>query len=320
MASAAYRQTFARRLPALLLTAAVSVPPLAGQSAPRGVDAEWVSTGMSEAAFLSINALLGGVTGGGLQALRGGSFGDGFARGSLGGGMVYAGKRLAVESLPGAGFLGRQLAGVGSSVVRNASEGRRSLEEVVLPIGPLRLYVRPSGEELVAPKLDVLDAYWIVYGLVESRVRLDLPESLSAGTPVFRAPELGLRSDGRLVLGVASGGVVFLAAHAGADVVAHEVVHVIQHDFARRAWTGPLDHWLAGHLPWDGFRDRLEFDFVLPALRHGIGRIWDVGTSSPWESEATFLGNKRRDRQTVPPRPPLPGSSLAPPAVGAVPW
>lgn len=88
-----------------------------------------------------INALLGGATAAGMRLIRGESASESwsaFWTGTLGGGVTYAGKRVAVERFGGAGFLGRELATVGGSMVRNASAGRGVLEELVLPVGPVR--------------------------------------------------------------------------------------------------------------------------------------------------------------------------------------
>src|SRR5688500_10942351 len=86
------------------------------------------------------NALLSGVTAGVIQELRGGSFSDGFARGALGGVVIYAGKRVAMDRFAGAGLLGREVAAVGTSMVRNAADGVGLLDRVVLPVGPVRVY------------------------------------------------------------------------------------------------------------------------------------------------------------------------------------
>ncbi len=88
-----------------------------------------------EFAILSGNAVLSGVTAGVVQKLRGGSFRDGFVRGLTGGGVIYLGKRVAAERFSGAGLLGREVASLGTSMVRNASEGYGLLDDVVLPVG-----------------------------------------------------------------------------------------------------------------------------------------------------------------------------------------
>src|SRR5262245_30296029 len=71
-----------------------------GQRAP-----SWAA----HAAVLTTNMVVGGLTAGLIQELRGGSFKDGFTRGALGGSITYAGKWVSSERFDGAGFLGRQI-------------------------------------------------------------------------------------------------------------------------------------------------------------------------------------------------------------------
>src|SRR5512133_49653 len=63
-----------------------------------------------ELASIGGNALLGGLSAGIMQELRGGSFRSGFTRGALGGTAIYVGKRIDAERFEGAGLLGRQVA------------------------------------------------------------------------------------------------------------------------------------------------------------------------------------------------------------------
>ena len=107
---------------------------------------------------MGANTFIGALTGGLVQALGGGSFSDGFTRGALGGAIVYAGKRLSVGRFAGAGWIGREVAAVGTSIVRNASDGLPTVHRLVLPLGPLRVHFRPNGDQVVNVKLDLLEA------------------------------------------------------------------------------------------------------------------------------------------------------------------
>lgn len=258
---------------------------------------EWASPGVGEAAFLGLNALLGGVTAGLFRALDGGSFEDGFAKGALGGGIVYAGKRVAAESFPAAGLLGREVAAVGNSVVRNASVGRPLLDRLMFPVGPLHLYVSPGDPSPLGLQVDVQDVYWIVYGLAESRLALDAGASLSSGAPVFRSSRRLLDPDEELIEGAAAGGVIFLGPGLGParedELLAHERAHVIQHDFGSRAWTIPAEDWLADHLPADAFRSRLDYDIASVAVRWSTAWIFDRDPfHGPMQAEANFLEDR----------------------------
>lgn len=276
----------------LLLLILALVAGAVRQAFGQASDRDWATDAAGEVAFTAINSLLGGLTAGLLQRLRGGSFEHGFTRGTLGGSIVYAGKRLAAESFDGAGLLGREVAATGSSIVDNAAHGLPMLHSLLFPVGPLHLYVTPAGPSPFHVEVDLHDVSWIVYGLAESRLELDLGESLSAGAPVFRAPRATLRIDDELVRGVTAGGVIVLSAGLGPgaeDTLAHERIHVIQHDFIFQAWTGPLEDWIAGHLPRRMFRERLDFDVAWPAFRWGTALLgWDR-FAEPFEVEAEFL-------------------------------
>ena len=75
----------------------------------RGTTSEYVAS-------FGFNVLFGGVTSGLFQLSRGGSFLDGFSKGSLGGSLVFAGKAVAGRSFTASGLTGRQLAGIGNSI------------------------------------------------------------------------------------------------------------------------------------------------------------------------------------------------------------
>ena len=256
----------------------------------------WASDAVGEAAFLSVNAVVGGLTAGLWQELTGGSFAEGLAGGVLGGSVVYAGKRVAASSFPGAGFLGRDLAATGSSVVRNAAEARPLLDSLSLPAGPFRLYVSPRVLEAPRVELELSDLYWTAYGLAESRLELDLSGSLSSGAPVFRSDRSLLSGSGESIHGAAAGGVIFLSPMGEGqrqETLAHERVHVLQLDFVHQAWLRPLEAKLARRLPHEGWRRRLDYDVIFPALRWTAGLLGpDVGVDGPIEAEAEFLGQR----------------------------
>ncbi len=284
------RRTLPAVLLALLLVLAASPAP-AQTLADHGDD--WASHGLGEAAFLGLNALVGGLTAGLWQELSGDSFEDGFAGGALGGGVVYAGKRLAAESFPGAGFVGRDVAAVGTSIVRNAADARPLLDSLMLPVGPLRLHLSPRAPTAPRVEVNLHQLYWTTYGLAEDRLELDLGESLSSGAPVFRADRSLLVDDHGPVLGVAVGGVVMLSPQDDERwerSLAHERAHVSQRDFLHHAWFRPVEERLAGRLPGGGFANRIDYDLMAPALLWGAGAL-GLGDplDGPIEAEAEFL-------------------------------
>lgn len=278
----------------LALLAALALPVASPAPAQTLHDHEerWASDAVGEAAFLGINALVGGLTAGVWRQFSGGSFEEGFAGGVLGGSVVYAGKRIAAEPFPGAGFLDRDVAAVGSSVARNAADGRPLLDSLALPAGPLRLHLSPRDPAPPAVEADVTELYWITYGLVDPRLELDAAESLSSGAFVFDAERPLLDHDDEPVLGATAAGVVFLSPGDGDGrdgTLAHERTHVLQQDFIHHAWFRPLEEHLARNLPADGLVGSVDYDVLYPALRwtaHTAG--WD-GVDAPLEAEADFL-------------------------------
>lgn len=283
--------------PLLALLAALALPIASPAPAQTLHDHEerWASDALGEVAFLGINALVGGLTAGVWQELSEGSFEEGFAGGALGGSVAYAGKRIAAESFPGAGLLGRDVAAVGSSVVRNAADARPLLDSLALPVGPLRLYLSPRDPSGPRVEADVAELYWITYGLVDHRLELDVGESVSSGAFVFDAERPLLQHD-EPVLGVAAAGVVFLSPGGGDRrdaTLAHERAHVLQQDFIHHAWFRPLEDHLARKLPAEGLVDTVDYDVLHPGLRwttvHAAG--WD-GLGTPLQAEAEFLEDR----------------------------
>lgn len=256
-------------------------------------------------AHLGANALLGGLAAGVMQEFRGGDFRDGFTRGALGGAVVYAGKRIAVQPFDGAGMVGRQVGSVGGSMVRNAAEGRGLLERVVLPLGPVRVYLEPAAATPLRARLDVVSAAWIGYAVVEEQLEWDRDFSLSAGTAVFRAPGKMLKSKSTDLHEGAAGGLEAAGVILLSDVeeygkepllrsFAHERVHVLQTDYMHTVWSDPAEDWLLRQIPGGRAVGRfLDFGVSNP-IRSGLGRFIPGGRENhPWEIEAEFLERYR---------------------------
>lgn len=254
------------------------------------------SSGPGEVALLGINALVGGLSAGLWQELSGGTFEDGFTGGALGGSVHYAGKRLAAGSFPGAGFLGRQVAATGASIVRNVSDARAPLDSLGLAVGPLRLYLSPA--EPLHPRLetDLHELYWTAHGLLDGQHAMDVGESLSSGAAVFRSDRQLYDSRDRKLRGATVGGAIFLApldAETERGTLAHERAHVLQLDFLYHAWFRPLEDRLARRLPRRGLVDRVDYDALFIGLQSGTHALgWPGRLTAPLEEEAGFLGNR----------------------------
>lgn len=288
------------RRSALAAVLAASMPAAAAAQCGEGgldpcpVDApRWVG----ELTSLSANALLGGVTAGVIRWVRGGEFADGFAAGALGGVVVYGGKRIAAERFDGAGLLGREVAAVGASMSRNAADDMGLLERLVLPLGPVRIEVRPGEASPVRARLDALAAIWTAYGVVERELTLDWGQSFSAGSPVFRTAGKVLRTGGDTLhaAGLARSGVIIVAdVPAYGEVfldraLAHERVHIIQGDQLFLLWTDPLEEVLMRTVPTtNAFGRYVDVGVSTDVLRLFAGLFPDHA-GRPWELESTFL-------------------------------
>jgi hypothetical protein len=250
---------------------------------------------------LGINAALGGLTAGIRQELRGGSFWRGFAAGAAGGGAIYAGKWVSAEPFWGAGLAGRQVAAVGASVVRNASEGRAPLEQLMLPVGPVRFYVDRGSGWSTRAKLDLLGAGVLAYQAFSADSRFDGAATVSAGTPVFvtevaRRPGWhGNNTAGVILLREDDSGVLIdLAGREGVveRVFAHERIHLLQYDQAVHTLGAPFEAWLLRRVPGGGWISRnLDVGLIIVPLLllHEVIPYHD----RPWEREADFFSGSR---------------------------
>jgi hypothetical protein len=266
----------------------LSAEPPASAQASRRKDADW----FDDLSFLSANALLGGVTAGIVCFVKDRAFRKGFTDGMLGGGVTYVGKRLAAARFSGAGLLGREVTAVGGSIVRNASLGAGIVDTLVLPIGPLRAFLTPSGIGNTRLRLDLSQTGRLLAGLTERRLALDWRRTLSAGAPVF-VTDARIRSEDELVRGAAAQGVIVLSRVGSGypeDVFAHERVHVIQEDFAQTTVGLPLELWGRDKVGLDRIPlvEHIILGFTYEAIWWPMDRIWRHA-DRPWEIEAQFL-------------------------------
>jgi hypothetical protein len=247
-----------------------------------------------EFAALSANGLLGGLTAGVTQRMRGGSFQDGFMRGLLGGAVSWAGKRVAAARFDGAGLIGREVSAAGASLVRNAGDARPFLDRLYLPVGPVWLEVG-SGRSVRA-RLDVAAAAWTLYAVAEPELELDADASWSSGAFVFRTHGKLLRLQGDDdAAGTANAGVIFLAdvpAYGSAfaeRAMAHERIHVLQEDQLAIQWTDPALRWTADRVGLPAASNRFLLYNVSAELLRLLGGIIPSYRDRPWELEAAFF-------------------------------
>ena len=256
-----------------------------------------------EVAVLGANALLGALSAGIWQEIRGGSFRDGFTRGAFGGVIGYAGKRIVAYHFPGAGLLGREVSAVGHSIIRNAAEGRGTFSRVALPLlfFPARVQLGDWGRD-ARVRVDALSLWYFAYGLIEPKLELDWGRSLSWGAAVFATDSLDFVTAGHVVPAQATLGTIFInrrlyAASAIESVAAHERVHVAQADVIPLAWGDALDDWLEARVPGLGWISRYVAPNTLTAallLPHAWLQSDLDHWHLPWELEAMALAGSVR--------------------------
>jgi hypothetical protein len=191
------------------------------------------------------------------------------------------------------------VASVGSSVIWNAGHGRRSLEQVALPLGPVRFYVRPlGGGPRVRARVDAVSLASTVFAIARPELEWNPGRSLSAGVMVFDAPSHELVVDDQLVGGLAYPGTVFLSVTRFNDpeqvgpIFAHERVHNLQADQIYFAAGRPLQEWAAEHVPGVRLLSRW-FDVDLSVFGiAGLAAAIDEHDSRPWEMEASALAGR----------------------------
>lgn len=279
------------RLAIPMILALVSVRPASGQLHCGSMD-ECDATRFTNAGFEqeltvgAVNALVGGVTSAALRLVRGEPAWDAFWQGALGGSLAYFGKRVAVERFYGAGLMGRQLGSVGGSMIRNASAGRDLLQELVLPAGPVRLYISDRG---ITPRLDLATLVTAGAFMVTYDARLDPAASLSAGALIFRGetPMPGFTGAGATVVWPE------IPSNEEPRLMAHERIHILQYDQIFLSWGEQLERWTTEQAPpgLGGILDHFDLGLGPLGIRTGLALALDYH-ARPWETEAYFLAQR----------------------------
>lgn len=247
----------------------------------------------SESSIIAANVLIGGASAGLARLIAHKPFLGAFARGSAAGATSYIGKRIIANEGPWAAWTGRSVAAIAASEIRNAETGKRFLQEVILPIGPGRLYAEPRAGRLTRFKIDLAAIIASVAFARAEDTRLNWSESLRNGAVVFNQPFRN-SGDASHVAGVIR--IEDIPAnlprngrnYVRSGVLAHEIIHASQNDFAFITWAQPVEHALfdrkgIGHAVYS----RVDF---------GLGvALWQFLNTTishdqrPWEREAAHL-------------------------------
>lgn len=233
------------RLVARVLAFCLLARSLAAQP-PRESEAPRAATVL---AALSVNALLGGATAAVRARLGHRDAARAFARGAAGGAVHFGGKYAASQPGSLSGPVGVAIGSTGTAMVSNAGRGAPLLDELFLPVGPLRVRLaRPEAgaRRRVRLTLNAFEGVMLARTFARSGLRVDWERSASAGAFVFVAPHHEIVSDGRIVGGVELGAVAVVGGLTSrlAPIVRHEAAHVQQEYFAQEVWVRPTEAWL----------------------------------------------------------------------------
>lgn len=253
-------------------------------------------TPRERAAHLAINGALGGFSAGMYALVRGKNPWRAALMGFGGGVVMGGGKQLAGTGFYGSGLLGRQLAAVGTSLVRSASEDTML---VLVPVGPMTFEVRPQAADRVRSRVNVVGSATVLYYVIRSDTRIDLGATLSAGAPVFRFPTETVTTRDGIIFGRMDFGTIVLGTPASAldedrrMTLPHESIHVVQYDFLEHALTLPPERAILRKLGV-GERFLRHVDIgIVSVLLAGVLQMHMDYDERPWEREAVILTEGR---------------------------
>jgi hypothetical protein len=188
--------------------------------------------------------------------------------------------------------VGRELSAIGLSVTRNVADDHPFLEELVLPFGPLRVYlVAESAGVRLRPRLDLAAAVTAGVFAFRDKAHIDFGASLSAGALVMHSNASTRFADhgaGVILLGEPGPG---SNNYSYWYLFAHERVHVLQQDQLFLQIGEPIERWgcdianenLHGACRW--------FDLNTTSVLTWLGGQWTPHRKRPWEQEAYFLSD-----------------------------
>lgn len=253
-------------------------------------------SGGERVAHLAVNGALGGFSAAMFALARGKNPWRAVLKGFGGGVVMGAGKQVAGQRFDGSGLIGRQLASLGTSVVRSASE---DTTVVILPVGPMTFEIRPSAVDRVRPRVNLVAATTLLYYVIRDDTRVDLGATFSAGAPVFRFPTETVSTRDGIIFGRMDFGTIVLGATPTIldtqrrMTLPHESIHIVQYDFLEQALSLPPERGILRTLGvGEGFLRHVDVG-VISVLLAGVLQMHMDYEDRPWEREAVILTEGR---------------------------
>ncbi len=253
-------------------------------------------SGRDRVAHLAINGALGGFSSAMFALARGKNPWRAALVGFGGGVALGVGKQVAGKRFDGAGLLGRQLASVGTSFVRSASEDTMV---VIVPVGPMTFEIRPSAVDRVRPRVNLVATTALLYYVIRDDTRIDVGATFSAGAPVFRFPTETVSTRDGIIFGRMDFGTIVLGAQPSIldaqrrMTLPHESIHIVQYDFLEQALSLPPERAILRKLGvGEGFLRHVDLG-VISLMLAGVLQMHMDYDDRPWEREAVILTEGR---------------------------
>jgi hypothetical protein len=216
-------------------------------------------------AAFGVNVLVGGLTAAARALIERHDPARAFAIGAIGGAVHFGAKLIG----PGTGLAGIAVGATGNAIVANAGRGVSPLEELYVPVGPLRLRVTPRASRKFRVGINAYETVVLAHNLGRSGLVMDWGRTASSGAFVLRADNRHILHGDREVGGLAMGSLIVLSGFTSdpSRTAHHELIHVHQHLFLDEAVSRPIEEYLRRRVPGARWVPRwLELGIVTPAL------------------------------------------------------
>jgi hypothetical protein len=218
-------------------------------------------------------------------------------QGALAGAVIFAGKWLVAQNDDRSNLLGRTIAAVGSSEVREAATGKPYLAQVIIPYGIARLHVNRFSPRPLEIRLDLAATIATFVNACESPKQFQLAKSIKSGVPFFL---IDRDKRGGSIKGLQLAGVVTYRVATRFEeqeeeqtkkMLGHELTHVVQSDYLFNAYGSLLEDTLVPRLPAGRTLHRfVDIGIHVPMLL-SLNSVIPYA-DRPWEREAVTLSKQ----------------------------